>query len=428
AGLRAGVRGLPPGRLPPLRERPDARRDVRSLCPARPRHCVRRLDPRSWRDGAVCRDTGRRCRPSRRMGARVSGREVPRRRDPGGGPHGRQCDGRRGDHVVVRRTAGGLCPATDCQHAAPLCHRGGDGRILARLFLSPEPDAMSGAGQLVGREKSARELVTPEGVDLRIVLADAGARISAFLLDVLFIVLSLTALTLLLIAIALASVFVAAEYLAILWLLGFFFLRVFYFTAFEMAPRAATWGKRIVGIRVASRDGGALSADAIFARNAMRELELFLPLSFLVAQKETVDAWIYLLATLWCGVFVLFPLFNRDRLRVGDIVAGTWVVRAPKRILGRDLLDRPVGPALAFTREQLDAYGIRELSVLEDVLRHSHAQTMRAVAERIRGKIGMTSGREPDAEFLQAYYRALRGRLESRLLFGKRKADKFDRS
>ncbi|MBL6936953.1 MAG: RDD family protein [Alphaproteobacteria bacterium] len=286
---------------------------------------------------------------------------------------------------------------------------------------------MSAAGK-IDSGKLARELVTPEGVDLRIVLADAGERISAFLLDVLFIVLMLVALTLGMLGAALATGFVAAEFFGIIWILGFFFLRVFYFTAFEVTPRAATWGKRIVGIRVASRDGGALTADAIFARNAMRELELFLPLSFLVAQKEVVDAWIYLLATVWCGVFVLFPLFNRDRLRIGDIVAGTWVVRVPKRLLGRDLLDRPESSQLTFTKEQVDAYGIKELSVLEDVLRHGHAETIHAVAGRIRHKIGMAHDRSLDGEFLQAYYKALRARLETRMLFGRRKADKFDKT
>ena len=54
-------------------------------------------------------------------------------------------------------------------------------------------------------------------------------------------------------------------------------------------------------------------------------------------------------------------------------------------------------------------------------------KTMAAVAERIRTKIGWTPGpAENDADFLSAYYAALRGRLETRLLFGKRKKDKFD--
>ncbi|HEV2651042.1 MAG TPA: RDD family protein, partial [Rhizomicrobium sp.] len=169
----------------------------------------------------------------------------------------------------------------------------------------------------------SRELITPEGVDLRIVLASASERASAFLLDAVFIVLSLMAMTLLLLGLAFVLGFSSLEYLGTLWLLGSFFLRLFYFTAFELTPRAATPGKRMLGLRVAARDGGALTADAVFARNAMRELEVFLPLTFLVAQREAIDAMIYAFALIWCAIFVLFPLFNRDRLRIGDIIAGT---------------------------------------------------------------------------------------------------------
>ncbi len=272
-------------------------------------------------------------------------------------------------------------------------------------------------------DERVRELVTPEGVDLRVVLANASERASAFLLDVAFIVLALVAMTLVAVAVHLATGAETAEAVDILWVLGFFFLRVFYFTFFEMTPRAATPGKRIIGLRVAKRDGGALTADAIFVRNAMRELEVFLPLTLFATQAQAVDAWISLAAIVWCGVFALFPLFNRDRLRIGDIVAGTWVVHVPKRVLDVDLADRPA--SIAFTREALDAYGIRELSVLEDVLRRKDAVTMAAVAERIRAKIDVRDG-APDGEFLSAYYTALRGRLEQRMLFGRRKRDKFD--
>ena len=68
---------------------------------------------------------------------------------------------------------------------------------------------------------------------------------------------------------------------------------------------AATPGKRIMGLRVASRDGGRLKAEAVFSRNAMRELEVFLPLSVLGARASEggVDSWLYLLGFVWAGVF-----------------------------------------------------------------------------------------------------------------------------
>ena len=129
--------------------------------------------------------------------------------------------------------------------------------------------------------RMVREMITPEGVDLQLRLADAGERVSAFFLDILFMLLSLIGMTLVLVLLGWASGLKMAEYIAAVWVLGFFVLRNFYFTAFELTLRAATPGKRITGLRVAMRDGSPLTANAVFVRNAMRELEVFLPLTFL---------------------------------------------------------------------------------------------------------------------------------------------------
>jgi uncharacterized RDD family membrane protein YckC len=273
-----------------------------------------------------------------------------------------------------------------------------------------------------------REFVTPEGVDLRLVLADAGERASAFLLDVAIIAAILIAFSLLSVGAAILAGVHVGEFVGIIWLLGAFALRNFYFMGFELTPRAATPGKRILGLRVTTRSGRPLTADAIFARNAMRELEVFLPLSFMAAGGGGIDSWVSIMGIIWCAVFVFFPLFNRDRLRVGDLVAGTWVVRAPKRILDADLVANERSAAFGFSTQQLDAYGIKELSVLEDVLRRKDPSTMAAVAQRIRAKIGASAIVATDEEFLSAYYAGLRGRLESRLLFGRRRRDKYDKT
>ena len=137
-----------------------------------------------------------------------------------------------------------------------------------------------------GDPRLVRELITPEGVDLRLQLADAGERVSAFFIDVLIILGTLIAMTVLMLVLGLAFRLRGAQYLGAIWILGFFLLRNFYFMAFELTPRAATPGKRILGLRVATRDGGPLTANAIFARNAMRELEVFLPLTFMLSAGE----------------------------------------------------------------------------------------------------------------------------------------------
>ena len=285
------------------------------------------------------------------------------------------------------------------------------------------------------RDRTERAFVTPEGVDLRLNIGDASQRAGAFLLDAAIVVGILIILTIAAVFMGLGAVAAggpdAGEMVAVVWLLGFFVLRNFYFTAFELSARAATPGKRAMGLRVAARDGGRLRAESVFARNAMRELEVFLPLSLLLGQAKEggVESWMYLLGFLWAAIFVLFPLFNRDRLRLGDLVGGTWVLRNPRRKLTRDMADE--GSArmsrFDFSQAQLDAYGAKELHILEEVLRLRNRRVLRSVAERIAAKTGWPhTPFDDDYDFLSAYYAALRGRLEARLLMGIRRRDKHD--
>jgi hypothetical protein len=187
---------------------------------------------------------------------------------------------------------------------------------------------------------------------------------------------------------------------------------------------------------VVARDGGALTAEAIFARNALREIEIFLPLSLIggaLAAGDPVDGAAVGLALIWSGTFLLLPLFNRERLRAGDLVAGTWVVCAPRPVLLADLAAASMSLAaagaggFAFTAAQTGAYGVKELELLETVLRRRDPEAMTAVAKRIRAKIGyVATPGDSDEAFLTAYYAALRARLEQGLLFGRRRRDKFD--
>jgi uncharacterized RDD family membrane protein YckC len=278
-------------------------------------------------------------------------------------------------------------------------------------------------------DPGTRALITPEGVDLRVRLAAVSERGIALVIDLTIIVGSLLALTLLAGSVLATMQLESLPIAQIIWLLGFFLLRNFYFTLFECSRRSATPGKRIMGLRVVARDGAALSADAVIARNAMRELELYIPLVFLVSRGEGIEAWIILAGIIWCCIFMFFPLFNRDRLRAGDLIAGTWVLKAPKQKMLPDLTsEKPAEAAFVFTTAQLDTYGVKELQVLESVLRVSEPTAMEAVAAQIRTKIGWTArANETDQDFLSAYYAALRRRLEQRLLLGVRKKDKHDK-
>ena len=290
---------------------------------------------------------------------------------------------------------------------------------------------------MAGRRRSApatealtRSLVTPEGLELRLTLASAVDRIVAFLIDGAIMIAVLVAASLAAIAVLVGGRGGGGPILMLVWLLGAFLLRNGYFMAFELSGRAATPGKRALGLRVIARDGGPLVAEAVLARNAMRELEVFLPLTLLgaaAAAGDPVDSAVAVLGLLWSAAFLLFPLVNRDRLRVGDLIAGTWVVRAPRTPLLADLaVTADAATPLVFNAAQTGAYGVKELEILEGVLRRGDPVAVAAVAKRIRARIDFPAGGESDRQFLNAFYAALRGRLEQRLLFGHRRRDKFD--
>ncbi|MFM5950171.1 MAG: RDD family protein, partial [Novosphingobium sp.] len=187
------------------------------------------------------------------------------------------------------------------------------------------------------RNDPARVLVTPEGIAMPVKLASRGSRFGALLLDFMIITVALTVVAVVLSYIGSGLIPggidkigekgkdmpAALEFVIILIIMAAFLFRYGYFLAFELGPRGATPGKRILGIRVAARPGasdsnGRLTAEAVIARNLLRDIELFLPVGFLsslmvgAVQASNVTGW---LIGLWMMIFLLFPFFNKDRMR-----------------------------------------------------------------------------------------------------------------
>lgn len=291
-----------------------------------------------------------------------------------------------------------------------------------------------------GRE---RIMVTPEGIAVSVTLASRGARAGALILDLAIISALMLGTTMALIAIAggtasllsgiedTGAVGSALEFLVVIWMIAMFLFRNAYFLFFELGPRGATLGKRITGIRIAARDGGRLSVEMVIARNLLRDIELFLPLVFLASARDGGDMGAAgLAATAWFLIFALFPFFNRDRLRAGDVIAGSWVLERPRRVLervmsaGRPEENGTASPAIRFSDAELGVYGEYELQALERVLRENRPDAMIAVRKAICRKIAREPGTEEPRAFLEAYYTQLRARLETNMRMGRRKADK----
>ncbi len=153
----------------------------------------------------------------------------------------------------------------------------------------------------------AGPMVTPEAVALDFRTANVGSRILAFLLDMVIVV---AGIFVCLFAISLATSaagaalpdWVALSLAYVLlpsWLLG-------YFIAFETLWRGRTPGKAALGLRVVTKEGGPVRFRHAFIRAVLGPVDFWLGFGFLA---------------------VVCILFSRDNQRLGDMVAGTLVLR-----------------------------------------------------------------------------------------------------
>lgn len=276
------------------------------------------------------------------------------------------------------------------------------------------------------------DLRVEEGVELTFERAGTGERAGAFAIDAL-----LAFIGLIVGGVAMAALGFSGD--RGVWQAGYslfaFFTLFFYFGWCEAGRRGATPGKRLLGLRVIDSRGRALTPHAAFVRNVVRWIEIAGPLSLLGAasfdpNSPTRGADLLLYGAL-TGLSAV-PFVRADGRRLGDLAAGTLVVRAPRAALSRELVAprEAAAAVLAFADAELDVYGERELHALEALLRSETAGSARLVAAAriIAKKIGREAPAENAArEWLAAFYAAQRGRLERRLVVGRRKRDKFDR-
>ncbi len=275
-------------------------------------------------------------------------------------------------------------------------------------------------------------IVGPEGTELRFPLADAFSRFAAFSVDACILVLTIGVVLCGLVG----SLTLGESFVTAIALVLSFAVRHGYFLFFETVLQGATPCKRLMKLRVVSRDGGRLRLEAIVARNLMRDLEVFVPMVVLISPESVVGPapwWMRTLSGLWALAIGGMPLYTREGARAGDLIGGTVVVAIPQARLLRDQSSTDAPEAVVFDRQQLAVYGEHELETLAELLRayeqdRAKVEDLRLVAGTIARKIGF-EGREPSRDphaFLQAFYRAQRAELEKRLLLGKRKTDKHD--
>lgn len=164
-----------------------------------------------------------------------------------------------------------------------------------------------------GRDE--RLILTPEHVPIRLSPAGLGSRFLALMADVALVLGATAAFKLVVQLIVSAGVAEAAANTAA------FALFLGYPIWFETRHQGRTLGKRFFGLRVVDGRGLPITLEQSFVRNIVRALDF---------------------APLFYGLGGLVALLDRDRRRLGDILADTLVVheRIPLRPEGRLRLER----------------------------------------------------------------------------------------
>jgi uncharacterized RDD family membrane protein YckC len=157
---------------------------------------------------------------------------------------------------------------------------------------------------------------TPEGIEFALPLAGPISRMLAFTLDLLVVMTIATVAKQILAPLG----FFGKDFSDAIIIIAYFVISLAYTMLAEWLWRGQTVGKRLLRLRVVDAAGLRLEPSQVIVRNLMRFVD-GLPV-------------LYLVGGITC-------LASKHRQRLGDLAAGTVVIRAPK--LERPDLDQLLG-------------------------------------------------------------------------------------
>ncbi|WP_419948383.1 stage II sporulation protein M [Candidatus Palauibacter sp.] len=229
-------------------------------------------------------------------------------------------------------------------------------------------------------------LETPEHVRLEYQLADLGSRAAALALDLAIIAATILLVGLVLRFTGLSGGAGAGFGVAVLYIV-LFFATWGYFLCFEAVWDGRTPGKRALGLRVLHAGGEPLSFQGSVLRNLIRVVDLQPGLTGM-AGAATI-------------------LFNRRAQRLGDLVAGTIVVRdaGGGEMFGDDVepTGRPMRPVLSPEQfELLAGYMARREGLQPEVRRRVAGSVWSALREPDEADPAASEA-DPDASLTQLH-------------------------
>jgi uncharacterized RDD family membrane protein YckC len=181
-------------------------------------------------------------------------------------------------------------------------------------------------------------MVTPEAVALEFRTANLGSRILAYLIDMVVVVAGIIVGLFAVALLGQASDVVVPDWVALTivlvllpaWWLG-------YFIAFETLWRGRTLGKAALGLRVVTKEGAPIRFRHAAVRGLLGLVDFLIMGGFFA---------------------VVFILFSRDNQRLGDMVAGTLVLRERSALAAPTPVSFAPPPGLEHYTATLDPSGV----------------------------------------------------------------------
>ncbi|HKW77788.1 MAG TPA: RDD family protein [Candidatus Limnocylindria bacterium] len=236
------------------------------------------------------------------------------------------------------------------------------------------------------------EVETPDHVVLRYDLAGGGNRGFAALVDFVIATLIFAGAVWGMTQLTERLDFLGFQLIGLVTLLAFAIAWA-YFVLLEWLWQGQTVGKRMYGLRVIRDDGAPAGFVAVLIRNLLRTVD-FLPGFY--------------------GLGLLMIIVTSRNQRLGDLAAGTYVVRAPRPQLDYFSLRTFTPVAAGATVELGTLSGEAQRLVREFVAREGRlepkdrARVAKQIAERVRPHVNDVGAVGDDVEFLRAVARSLR--------------------
>jgi uncharacterized RDD family membrane protein YckC len=131
-----------------------------------------------------------------------------------------------------------------------------------------------------------------------------------------------------------------------------------YHPVWEVATRGHTPGKRMAGVQIVSKEGGAPGVGSLLARNVFRLVDSF-PIAYAVGLVTT--------------------MVTRHHVRIGDLAAGTLLVYVHDGVsLARYSADRPTENQLDATTAEVVSELLQRWETLDNAARRRMAQMILA--------------------------------------------------